>query len=187
MLAFTSVYFSESRLFNGLRPFGIKNLLAPFRRSGSACNASHGARLAAAHLEKSGLPSGKVYGEIADPPRICWLQPGYGSQKLQVYSGFESRRQSRGFWGTAGLWGASWRASAGCQPASSLRSFDRIRGNSGELSTIERRFCFSLGQCAAQLTNTHNLLLRCGIGCGCVRPVETNHIGFANRASTAAK
>jgi hypothetical protein len=30
MLAFTSVYFLESGLFNGLRPFGVKNFL-PFR------------------------------------------------------------------------------------------------------------------------------------------------------------
>jgi hypothetical protein len=59
MLAFTSVYFFELRLFNGLRPFGIKNLLARFRRSGSARNASHRLVSPLRTWEKSGLSSGK--------------------------------------------------------------------------------------------------------------------------------
>jgi hypothetical protein len=46
------------------------------------------------------------------------------------------------------------------------RSTD-IRGNSAELSTIERRFCSSPAAMRHSLANTHYLLLRCRIiGCG---------------------
>jgi hypothetical protein len=91
MLAFTSVYFFESRLFNGLRPFGIKNLLARFRRSGSARNASH--RLVSPlRLGKSPDFHPGVYGEIPDPPRICWPQPARGGRKAQVRQGLGVRK-----------------------------------------------------------------------------------------------
>jgi hypothetical protein len=40
LLAFTSVYFSESRLFNGLQPFGIKNPLSQVLRAMSPAASS---------------------------------------------------------------------------------------------------------------------------------------------------
>jgi hypothetical protein len=50
------------------------------------------ARLAAAHLGKVRTFIREVYGEIPDPPRICWPQPARGGRKAQVRQGLGVRK-----------------------------------------------------------------------------------------------
>jgi hypothetical protein len=64
------------------------------------------------------------------------------------------------------------------------RSTD-IRGNSAELSTIERRFCSS--PAAMRHSWRIRTISSYGVASVVVQTVGTNHIGLANRALTAAK
>jgi hypothetical protein len=187
MLAFTSVYFFESGLFNGLRPFGVKK--SPRSISPIRFRAQRVAKvgLAAAHREKSGLPSGKVYGEIADPPRICWLQPARGGRKAQARQCLGVRKANAESPEERLSCGARLgeRALAATLPQVDARStvFAVIQVNYPRLNAGSAS---SPAQCAAQLANTHHLPLT--MPSVVVRhPVETHHIGLANRASTAAK
>ena len=95
MLAFTSVYFFESGLFNGLRPFGIKNLLARFRRSGSARNASHRLVSPLRTCEKSGLSSGKYTEKSPTRQEFVGRNRREAVEKLKFAKDLESGKQTR--------------------------------------------------------------------------------------------
>jgi hypothetical protein len=90
-LAFTSVYFFESGLFNGLRAIGVKNLLLPqaggrtSRRSAFLPFA-----LLPPHLGRLGFDQPKVYGRFSETPRFCLPPPKRYGRISSDSSGFKA-------------------------------------------------------------------------------------------------
>ena len=114
MLAFTSVYFLESSLFNGLQPFGVKNFalfllthplaprLAEFfsplhspdfhrtnstedRRSAKDLSATGTEVVAAAHLKKSGVPLYEgEYTKGYGPPGQEFVRSAYRTLAVEI-------------------------------------------------------------------------------------------------------
>jgi hypothetical protein len=78
---FASVYFSESCLFNGLQPIQIKKIAPPDFADWFCAQSLAPSFLSAGH---SGFPRWRVYGRIADQPRICRRQPGRGSRNIEL-------------------------------------------------------------------------------------------------------
>jgi hypothetical protein len=95
-----------------------------FRPSGRPRETARAPLLAAGHLESSGFPWPKVYEGIADPPRICSLQPECRRRKIQFPNGVERQGKRARPYRNGGVVGLAGKP--GPHKCNPLDGFDRL-------------------------------------------------------------
>jgi hypothetical protein len=114
-----SVYFSESGLFNELRPFGIKKSPARFCPPVPMRRAPAPSPLSVGRLQSSGFPSRTVYSGITGQPMIVGCNLDMAALRSKGAKDLDSTRHAGGLHWRGRLWarlGGATRACGRCCP-----------------------------------------------------------------------